>query len=361
MNSLIVDFFLGANSEHGFFSHFGQLQDPYSQEKTYIIKAGPGTGKSTMMKRIAEEYNGKDSLIEKIHCSSDPDSLDGVVCKDHQFQIVDGTPPHVMEPKLPAAGEMIISFYEAFHEEEILKHRLEMAQVSAVISGFHSRFCELLRCANLLLDGNSALIAQSVDRNKMERAVQGIIKRELRKKKRGALPGRIKTRLLSAFTPKGLITYEDTINTICNKLYIINDEYNVCGDYFFRMLEQAAIDAGYDCYVCYSPFHPDTQIQHILIPELSLGFVTRNRWIPLEQVKVGKVIHATRFFDKEILKKKKQRLSFCRKTAAVIMEEAVKALEKAKAAHDILEDYYIPNVDFSAVERITEDFYQKIK
>ena len=43
------------------------------------------------------------------------------------------------------------------------------------------------------------------------------------------------------------------------------------------------------------------------------------------------------------------------------MEEAVKALEKAKAAHDILEDYYIPNVDFSAVERITEDFYQKIK
>ncbi len=65
MNSLIVDFFLGANSEHGFFSHFGQLQDPYSQEKTYIIKAGPGTGKSTMMKRIAEEYNGKDSLIER--------------------------------------------------------------------------------------------------------------------------------------------------------------------------------------------------------------------------------------------------------------------------------------------------------
>lgn len=361
MNSLVVDFFLGANSEHGFFSHFGQLQDPYNQEKTYIIKAGPGTGKSTMMKHIADHYNGKESLIEKIHCSSDPNSLDGVILKDYKIQIVDGTPPHVMEPQLPAAGEMIISFYDAFHEEELLKHRKEMAQTSAVISAFHRRFCELLRCANLLLDENSTMLSKTIDSKKMDRAVEGIMKRELRKKRKSVLPGRVKTRLLSAFTPQGLITYENTINTLCDNLYIINDEYYACCDSFLKLVKKSITQAGYDCYVCYSPFHPDYQIQHILVPELSLGFVTRSKWIPLETIKTGKVIHATRFFDKDILKHKKQRLSFCKKTAAIIIDEAVETLRKAKNTHDILEEYYIPNVDFDIIDKLTDQFYKTIK
>lgn len=361
MNSLSVDFFLGANSEHGFFSHFDQLQDPYSDFQTFIIKAGPGTGKSTMMKKLARRYTDRERLVERVHCSSDPDSLDGVILHDNRIQIVDGTPPHVMEPRFAAAGETILSFYPAFCEKELRKHRLEIAQTSSVISGFHRRFCELLRCANLLLDSNAALIRKSLNQPKLERAVQGILKRELSHKKKQEGMGLAKTRLVSAFTPKGLITYQDTINTLCGKVYLLDDEYRICSHLFLTIVRDTVLKAGYDCYVCYSPFHPDTQIDQVLIPDLGLGFVTRSRFLPLEQVHANKVIHATRFFDREILRQKKQRLSFCRKTAAAILEEALEALAQAKAAHDVLEEFYAPNVDFSVVDQITEEFFNRLE
>ena len=45
----------------------------------YLIKSGPGCGKSTLMKRLAIKAEQKGEPIQRIHCASDPDSLDGVI------------------------------------------------------------------------------------------------------------------------------------------------------------------------------------------------------------------------------------------------------------------------------------------
>ena len=46
---MIIDTFLSANTANGFVSLYG---DFLKGKKQYIIKGGPGTGKSTMMKNI---------------------------------------------------------------------------------------------------------------------------------------------------------------------------------------------------------------------------------------------------------------------------------------------------------------------
>ena len=70
-----VDFYLGALGPHGFCGYFDRLcQEPDRQ--MYLIKSGPGCGKSTMMRKIAE---ASPLPVQRIHCSSDPDSLDGVI------------------------------------------------------------------------------------------------------------------------------------------------------------------------------------------------------------------------------------------------------------------------------------------
>ena len=45
-------------------------------------------------------------------------------------------------------------------------------------------------------------------------------------------------------------------------------------------------------------------------------------------------------------------LRFYRKTAQGLLEEGIETLQKAKAAHDRLEEYYRPCVDFSKVEAL---------
>ena len=103
------DYFLGTVSASGFAGFFSQLNDPDLPERTRIIKSGPGCGKSSMMRRLGERMVRAGYPVEYIHCSSDPDSLDGLVCVPLRFAIVDGTAPHVLEPAIPAAKQEVVS------------------------------------------------------------------------------------------------------------------------------------------------------------------------------------------------------------------------------------------------------------
>lgn len=89
-----LHFFLGANTPQGFVSRFDQLADPNDGWREFVIKGGPGTGKSSLMKRIAAEKGERCQRVEMIHCSSDVDSLDGVILPDIKTAIGDGTSPH---------------------------------------------------------------------------------------------------------------------------------------------------------------------------------------------------------------------------------------------------------------------------
>ena len=44
--------FMGCNSQNGFYSLFGQFTRPEEGWRCILIKGGPGTGKSTLMKRV---------------------------------------------------------------------------------------------------------------------------------------------------------------------------------------------------------------------------------------------------------------------------------------------------------------------
>lgn len=56
---LPVSFFFGANNKAGYCSLFDTLYDPCSEGKHLILKGGPGTGKSTLMKELPKKPRKK--------------------------------------------------------------------------------------------------------------------------------------------------------------------------------------------------------------------------------------------------------------------------------------------------------------
>ena len=353
-----ADFFLGANSPNGFSSYFTELNDSKLTDHCYVIKGCPGSGKSTMMKTIAETLSEQESLIENIHCSSDPDSLDGVILHDSRTVIADGTPPHVIEPKLPIAYEIIVSLYDSFDYPKVASHRTEAANLDQKIKECHHRCCCYLGGAATLLDDNFRTAAECTDHAKVIRLAQKLAQKELPDKKAG--PGVERKRLLSAITPKGILSYADSVTALCDRVYVIHDEHSAASRVLIGALRSFALDSGYEVYTCYCPLAQRDKPEHLFIPELGLGFVTQNQYITFD-IPPYRVIHSSRFTDKEKLKLRKQRMSFNKRAAKEILQEAVKALQAAKRLHDDLEQIYRLGIDFTQVEKIRDKVIAEMK
>jgi ABC-type nitrate/sulfonate/bicarbonate transport system ATPase subunit len=92
-NALETRYFLSAMTGAGYYALHRQFLRP-PERYFCILKGGPGCGKSSLMRRVAQAMEEKGASVEYIACSGDPDSLDAVVFPALNTAIVDGTAPH---------------------------------------------------------------------------------------------------------------------------------------------------------------------------------------------------------------------------------------------------------------------------
>ena len=104
----ITNFFVGANSGEGFRNLFPEILDLEDTYDFMILKGGPGVGKNTFMREIGRTMEQAGTPVEYLWCSGDPDSLDGVVLPELRCAVADGTSPHVLEPRYPAAVDRYV-------------------------------------------------------------------------------------------------------------------------------------------------------------------------------------------------------------------------------------------------------------
>ena len=340
----VVDFFLGSHSPQGFRGYFDAL-DAQPDLWLYLIKAGPGCGKSTMMKRLASAADG---ITERIHCSSDPDSLDGVIFSSPRAAVLDATAPHTLDPAFPGAKESVVSLYHTLDAKQL---RACAGQIRALFGqcGCHQAAAgRSIVSAGMLLTEQRAIAARCVDSEKLRGYATRLAARCF---PRTGRTGREQIRLLSAVTPQGVLVWRDTVSALCDQITVFQDEYGAAAFPLLAILRQAALDSGYEVYSCVCPLSAGSEVQHLLVPERGMAFVTSNRWHPMEYPG-QKTVRCSRFWDANRLRCHKNRLLLCRKTVDGLLEQASASLRQAKACHDVLERYYVDAADFAAVDKV---------
>ena len=344
-------FFLGANSPMGFVSHFSHLYDPEKEWFAYILKGGPGTGKSTLMKRAAKAAVDAGVRTELIFCSSDADSLDAVIFPDLKRCIADGTAPHVLEPQFPGVSDVIVNLGECWDRSSLFKEREKIISVTKKCSALHQRSRRYLSACGALDSDIAKVILESINHEKMIKYADNLSRKLF--KKEGEKPGKEAVRLLSAFTPSGMVFFEDTISMLCPTLYVIEDEFGSAAGTLLCYLRERALAAGQEVITCYCPMAPTTRLDHLLLPGLGVGFVSSNRWHSVTLPPYRR-IHTTRFMDSANISGRQQRLNFNRKAERELLDEAVLKLQEAKKTHDVLEGLYQQGMDYGKVNEITE-------
>lgn len=146
-----ISFYAAANGFTGFKSYFDEIFNYKMLEKLYIIKGGPGTGKSTFMKNIAKIYEDKGLTVDRIFCSSDPKSLDGIIV-DKKVALIDGTAPHEANTKLPGAFDEIINLGENWNSNELKTRKAEIIEISRNKSKNYSSAYKYLSFCKVLSD-----------------------------------------------------------------------------------------------------------------------------------------------------------------------------------------------------------------
>ena len=340
--------FLGANTPQGFVSFFDELYNPYENWSAYIIKGGPGTGKSTLMNAIARECEKRNIATEKIYCSSDPDSLDGLIVPDMSVCIADGTSPHALEPRFPGACENIINTGDFWDKDKLRARADEIRTLSLENSIHHRRSAKYLAAAGQITEENLRLTSKYTDKDKAENFAFRFAQRELPKKKH-CVPGKKTKRFISAITPKGKIFLDKYIRENSYRVIGIDDEYSGVSGTILERIGETAIRNGYDVIFCHCPMKPKMQCEHIIIPEVNLALMTIRSDHNIN-IEFDRIIHAKRFFYEDIGEHSAY-LRFNRKLIRELTDEAISALKDAKATHDKLEKIYVDAMDFSALEK----------
>lgn len=339
-----VCFYLGANSPTGFYSLYDQLLEPEQAETIYILKGGPGCGKSSLMRRVAQAMEERGASVEYIACSGDPDSLDAVVFPALNTAIVDGTAPHVVEPKYPGLVERYVNLGDCYDRAGLQPLRQELM---GCMKGYKACYQRAYRCltaaAQIGEDLRSLLLTPALEA-KMAKRARGILSREV--KKGDGEAGRAVQRFLGGVTWKGVLCQFETVDALCKRVYELADTYGLAHS-MLTHLAAGALASGHDVIVCPSPLFPD-RMEHLLIPSLSLAFVSASPSLPYPK-RPYRRIRLDAMADAELLRRNKARLKFSRKVSAALVEEAVDSLAQAKAMHDELEGLYNPHVDFDRV------------
>lgn len=351
-----LHFFLGANTPQGYVSRFDQLADPAGGWREFVIKGGPGTGKSTLMKRVAAAADDRCGQIELIHCSSDADSLDGVILHDVKTAIADGTSPHVIEPKYPGAFEQLVDLSSCWDEHALFENREAIMALSAKISRCHEHCCRFLGAAGSLLSDTYRIALEGTSVSKIVKATRRIALSEFKGGPGGQ--GRESVRFLSCITNKGPVLFDDTAKALCDRIYLVDDVYGASSRLFLSALRSQALESGWDIITCYCPLSPFEKIEHLFIPALRLGFMTAND-NHLPDIEPYKIVRSRRFTDPEQIRAHRKRISFNKKASAQMLEQAARLLAEAKSLHDQLESYYTAAMDFAAVDAVCERTLQK--
>lgn len=344
-----VRYYLGANSPGGFYSLYDQLQDPGEAEELLILKGGAGCGKSTLMGQVAARAEEKGLRVEYIRCSGDPDSLDAIILPDRHAAIVDGTAPHIVEPKLPGAVERYVNLGDCYDHEGLKKVRGELEQAMKGYKGCYARAYRCLRAASEITADRTALIQTPELEERIAKRAKGILSRECRRGGEGE--GKVRQRFLSAVTHQGFLVEFGTVERQCRRVYELVDTYGLSHLLLTHILA-GAVAAGWDVIACPSPLAPD-RLEHLILPQLSLAFVTTGGGTAYPRHPYRR-LRMDAMADRELLRRNKARLSFSRKVSAALVEEAVSSLAQAKAMHDDLERIYNPYVDFGRVRTTAE-------
>ncbi|WP_324824294.1 hypothetical protein [Sinanaerobacter sp. ZZT-01] len=271
---------------------------------------------------------------------------------------------HVVDPISPGAVDTILHLGEYWNEEGIRKNKEAVLKCQEDLKMLFGCAYHYLGAAGHMYHNLNDLYQRALRKEELFKMAADIINRELIHKELSAEQGEVKKYFASGITPNGCVNYLDTLLSDYNKIYLIKAPIGIGAEKLLDLFAESALYRGYDVEEYYCPLDPSKKLEHLLIPDLGVAFVTSNAFHPIDESKLEANIVKI-FLENIIHEEYDESQQQIKEDNAVGLEEnikkAIQCLEQAKAKHDKLEQNYIPNMDFSKIEALRQEVLEEVR
>lgn len=332
--------FLGANTPQGFYSYFDRLPQDRAVRQTVILKGGAGCGKSTFMKTLRRRAQQLGADTASFLCSSDPQSLDGLLIVPLGLAFVDGTAPHTLEPSLCCCDAVYLNLGAFYDAERVRAH----APALRLLQG-RNRACYRQAYAYLQAAGCYARLQRAQLRDSSAEQLRQLARATARSL--NPEPEARRRLFLRSFTPDGLVLPEGTLDRFVTRI-ALHDPYGLSG----LFLEAVLTELDGAAMVCDAPLDPGGTPDALLLPGSSTALYTapaQNAPTPGAQIDLAPFVS-----DPAAAQALARR-------CADAQQQAVAQLAEARRIHDQIEALYRPYVDFAGLDLLTQGYVQQLE
>lgn len=351
--------FPGAVTSQGFYSLYHYMIQQNANH-IFVLKGGPGVGKSTFMKKIGQTMLARGYDIEYHCCSSDNGSVDGVVIPDLKIALLDGTAPHIVDPKNPGAVDEIVNLGEYWNEAMIKQSRKEILACNAKVSDYFQRAYFALQEAKVALDEWKYYTRSYQDWSEINQMTLRIEKEIFKTMPKNQ--GNERHLFAWAHTPQGKTEFIDTLLPDTDTLYMLKGQPGIGKSTFLARIAERALTYGLDVQYYHNTLDP-AKHDLIILPDLRIAFVINSEpysYTPKFDGKIITVDFEQSLNTAQLMEDCGKEIRDCQVRVNQHIERALGHSKNAKATHDLMETYYVPAMNFSGIENKINSVLERI-
>ncbi len=344
-NEFKKEFFASANGYSGFRSYFDEIFDSRKFERIFVLKGGPGSGKSTLMKKAAKAFCDGSVDIELFRCSSDKSSLDAIIMRkeNKQVAIIDGTAPHERDAVIPGAVDVIVNLGDAFDNKALSNAKKEVLKLNLCKKTAYQKAYENLYKSSVFAKNIEAEIKESFDFSAAKKCARELV-RSLNVKKNNTAD----IRLFTSFSKDGY-TKISGFQKEAHNVYTIVGRLG-SDTFFMKEIENILLKEGFNFVRMPSAFDDDVT-EGLYFSESGIAIVCSSG---------GEEICDSERFIKDIPLSSIEKIKALQQCRSIYETSAKEELIKASEYHFALEKIYTAAVDFSIIDRYTEKIIEQI-
>lgn len=345
-------YFAASNSRNGFFSYYPECFDRSDVDRVWAVKGGPGTGKSRFLCDLAEASERRGWRAEYIYCSSDPDSLDGVILSGNgrRIALLDATAPHLFEPSLPGAREEIVNLGEFWNGEALAARKEEIRELNEKKKAAYRTAYRFLSAYGELSDERDAMLSPYLRSGALRTAAAKLLREVPPEDAYSAVPA-----LIHSVGMRGRVAL-DTYFAEANRRYLIED----CRGSAWRLLREllaVCAEKRLRVRVSYDPVLPDHP-DGLFLCGSGIAFVTDAGGMG-EGFSCRRIRMRT-WIDVAGMREIRLRWNHTEQLRRAMLGEAEDALARVREYHFGLEKIYSSAMDFEAKEAFTARFCREL-